>query len=117
LMGVTTATVVGAMTLLVAAGVLPVDVPAYELEVTPPGREFEKTTADMESLTMVSAKTGGQLLPLWREDELQKLIPNQSILVLVSPPPEELWTKPIALVLVVLLATVEWLLRKAAGLI
>ncbi len=114
--GIVTATTVGKFTLSIPAGTLPVDVAAYDLEITAPGREFERSTADIEGLTMVSVKTTGSLLPLYRGEELLKLIPDRSIPSLLSLS-EELWSKPIALLLIVVLATWEWLYRKRAGLI
>ncbi len=115
--GTTTATQVGDYTLSLAPGILSVsDVPSYELTVAPPQREFEKVGADMTSLGSLAAKTTGAVVPLNAAATLTKLIPDRSLPILVSNS-EELWYKPIALVLVVGLVTIEWLLRKSVGLI
>jgi hypothetical protein len=117
--GVTTATQVGDFQLQIQPGILPVQgdaISAYALTVEPPQREFEKITADFESLGTIAAKTSGAVLPINQSELLAKQVPDRSVPVLVSST-EELWYKPIALVLVVSLATLEWLLRKSAGLV
>lgn len=114
--GMTTASQVGDILLTIQPGILPVDVPPFEVSVEPPQREFEKIAADTESLTTLATKTTGAVIPLYRSAELAKQVPDRSIPLLDSIP-EELWYKPIALLLVVTLATIEWLLRKSAGLI
>ncbi len=114
--GMTTASQVGELTLAVEPGLLPVEIPAIEMSVEPPQREFEASTADVESLGTLAGKTTGQVIPVYRAGELTKLVPDRSLPTLMSLS-EDLWFKPIALVLVVGLATLEWLLRKRAGLI
>ncbi|MGN6368802.1 MAG: hypothetical protein ACTHN5_11120 [Phycisphaerae bacterium] len=116
--GVTTAAQVGDFTIEAKPGVLPADSGAGKSTVTvePPQREFEKIAADVESLGTLAAKTTGRVVALPQAEELAKEVPDRSVPVLISNT-EELWYKPIALVLVVGLATVEWLLRKSAGLV
>jgi uncharacterized membrane protein len=114
--GSTTATQIGDFTLKVGAGILPIDLPTYTVTVEPPQREFETIVADVESMNTLAAKTTGAVLPLYKAEELAKQVPDRSLPTLVTNS-EELWYKPIALLLVVGLATAEWLLRKRAGLI
>ena len=116
--GVTTAAQVGEFTLQVKPGFLPGDsgVSKSMVTVEPPQREFEKIGADFASLSTIAAKSSGRVVALPHEEELAKEVPDRSVPVLVSNT-EELWYKPIALVLVITLATVEWLLRKSAGLV
>ena len=116
--GVTTAAQVGDFTLQVKPGVLPGDSGVSNATVTvePPQREFERIAADVQSLGTIAAKTSGSVVPLMHAEELANDIPDRSVPVLISNT-EELWYKPIALVLVVALATIEWLLRKSAGLV
>ncbi|HUO10654.1 MAG TPA: hypothetical protein VM008_20300 [Phycisphaerae bacterium] len=117
--GVTTATEVGDFKLKIQPGVLPAvegSTTEYAVTVEPPQREFEKLTADMESLGMLASKTTGAVVPIVNMEGLPKMIPDRSVPVLVSST-EELWYKPITLLLVVGLATLEWLLRKSAGLV
>ena len=99
-----------------AGGGLPVPVLPVTLNVTPPGREFERITTDLESLTTLATRTTGAVLPLPQADDLSKRIPDRSLPVLTQRS-EELWVKPIALAMVLLLLTIEWLIRKSAGLI
>jgi len=74
-------------------------------------------TADVTSLASLTRRTGGRVVPAYDSNaEEFKKIPDRSLPVLKTQP-EELWNKPFALVLVVLIATGEWLLRKSAGLI
>ena len=112
----TTATEIGPITASVAPGVLPVELPPYELTVEPPQREFQNVTTDIESLDTLADKTTGAVVPLYHAEQLTKDIPDRS-LASVRSDSEELWYKPIALILIVGLATLEWLLRKRAGLI
>ncbi len=116
--GVTTAAQVGDFTLQVKPGVLPEGNGVSQATVTvePPQREFEKIAADIQSLSTLATKTSGSVIPLVHAEELANDIPDRSVPVLISNT-EELWYKPIALVLVVGLATLEWLLRKSAGLV
>lgn len=116
LAGITTAGQLGEMVLSVSPGDAPVDVQPLEVVVTPPEREFEKTAADIESLTTVSVRTTGQVLPLYRHEEAAKLVPDRSLPITIRLS-EELWYKPIALLLLIGLLTAEWLIRKSAGLI
>ncbi|HVX83858.1 MAG TPA: hypothetical protein VH253_03500 [Phycisphaerae bacterium] len=116
LQGMITASQVGDVLLTVQPGILPIDVPPFEVSVEPPQREFEKIATDVDSLTTLATKTGGAVVPIYKSEELARQIPDRSIPLILSDF-EELWYKPIALVLVVALATIEWLLRKSAGLI
>lgn len=114
--GMTTATQIGEMTLRIEPGVLPTTVENLQILIERPGREMQTTTADLDSLETLATRTTGEVLPPYRADQLSKLIPDRGLPTIHSLS-EELWDKPIALVLVVGLATIEWLLRKRAGLI
>lgn len=67
----------------------------------------------MESL---ARKTSGGVYAPNHFDEIFRQIPDRSLPILDTQS-EELWNKPLALVLVLLIATAEWLVRKSAGLI
>ena len=114
--GSATAMQLGEFKLAVKPGSLPVEIATVELAVGQPQREFESTTADMTSLRSIASRTGGAVISPVDSADVLKQIPDRSIPVL-STQSEELWSKPIALILVVLLATIEWLIRKSAGLI
>ena len=117
--GTLTAAQVGDFQLVIQPGVLPSgsgEVPAVAVTVGPPQREFQNIGTDTVSMVTLAAKTAGAVIPLNDAAELAKKIPDRSVPILIANS-EELWYKPIALALVVTLATIEWLLRKSAGLI
>jgi uncharacterized membrane protein len=117
--GSLTATQVGDYQLLIPPGVLPSEageVPPVGVVVERPQREFQNIGTDEVSLATLANKTTGAVIPLDDASQLAKKIPDRSMPVLISTS-EELWYKPFALALVVALATIEWLLRKSAGLI
>ncbi|HEY4330308.1 MAG TPA: hypothetical protein VGN88_11275, partial [Phycisphaerae bacterium] len=116
LTGSGTASQLGDFTLQVKPGALPLEVPAVEFEVNQPQREFETVTSDVQSLRSITKKTGGMVVEPYRAEEIKKEIPDRAMSILHTDS-EELWNKPFALILVVLLATGEWLVRKRAGLI
>ena len=97
-------------------GTLPIDVPPIDLTVSPPSREQSTTAADFDALNSLVAPTKGRLIPLPTAADLAKFVADRSVQSSVTEA-EDLWNKPIALVLVVLLLTIEWLIRKSAGLI
>jgi hypothetical protein len=114
--GAVTAARVGEYTLVVQPGTLPVDLPPVDLVVEPPQREFENVTTDLASLRSIATKTTGAVVAPYATADLTRQIPDRSTPILMGQS-EELWNKPFALLLVVLLATIEWLIRKSAGLI
>src|SRR5205814_1479118 len=112
LTGSATAGQLGEFSLQVKPGVLPIEVPAAMVTVEQPQREFETVTADVASLQSLAKKTGGGVYMPHRFEEIGKVIPDRSLQIL-NTQSEELWNKPIALVLVLLIATGEWLVRKS----
>ena len=98
------------------AGELPKSVPAIHLTASLPNREFANPTADPQGLARLVAGTGGKLLPLPQASQLAHLVPDRSVETLLTQA-RQMWNKPIALLLVVLLLTVEWVLRKRSGLV
>lgn len=113
--GVMTPTLVGDLTLQLAPG-LPVEVAPMTIAVGRPRREVANLIIDRTTLNLLAERTEGKVLPLTSAGQLATLISDRSQVTLVSLS-EELWNKWIALVLVVGLLTVEWLIRKSAGLI
>jgi uncharacterized membrane protein len=114
--GLATAGRVGTLTLTVAPGVLPIDVPAVRVQVQPPQREFASTTADYAALETIAARTEGRIVALPDLGQLGTLVSDKSQLTLLSRS-EALWNKPIVLFIAIALLTIEWLVRKRAGLI
>lgn len=114
--GSATADRLGEFSLVIRPGLLPVEIPPMQLVVEQPQLEFETVTTDIPALKSLAAKTSGAVVPPYQTSELPRQIPDRSLPTLIGQS-EELWNKPIALILVVLLATIEWLIRKNAGLI
>ncbi|MGC8623703.1 MAG: hypothetical protein ACP5VQ_00360 [Phycisphaerae bacterium] len=107
---------VGHYTLTAKPGILPGAVKPVEMDVTASMREFTILTADPAALARLVADTGGAVVPLAGQSALARLIPDRSVEVAVRQS-RQLWNKPWALALLILLLTVEWILRKRAGLI
>ncbi len=114
--GVMTATHIGKMRMQLTPGLLPVEVKPLEVEVVGPQREYANSTVDMTALRVLAERTEGKVVSVEKAGDLANLIVDKSQLTL-NPVGEELWNKPIALILVVALVAAEWLLRKSAGLI
>ncbi len=86
------------------------------VRVVPPNLEFNNPRVDMAALCRLARATGGSVLPLPQAARLAGLIPDRSVQT-ISRQSRQIWNKPIALALLVILLTVEWVLRKRAGLI
>lgn len=113
--GLLTPTSVGTLSLQLPTS-LPVDTTPLKITVDPPRREFANITADIPALTQLAQRTEGQLITPNNVTELATLIADRSQITITSLS-EELWNKWPALALVVVLLTIEWLIRKSSGLI
>ena len=114
--GEVTPWVVGHYTLAAKPGVLPAVVKPVEMDVAASMREFSTLTSDPAALSRMVVGTGGAVVPLAGQQALAQLIPDRSVEVAIRQS-RQLWNKPWALALLILLLTVEWILRKRAGLI
>ena len=114
--GEVTPWVVGHYTLAAKPGVLPAVVKPVEMDVAASMREFGTLTCDPAALSRMVNGTGGAVVPLAGQHALAELIPDRSVEVAIRQS-RQLWNKPWALALLILLLTVEWILRKRAGLI
>ncbi len=114
--GTFTGNQIGSFQAQVKPGALPIDVPPIDLVVSPPSREQSTTAADMDALNSLVIPTKGKIVPLPHAADLATLIADRSVQT-SNPLFEDLWNKPIALLLVVVLLTIEWLIRKSSGLI
>ena len=97
-------------------GVLPAAVKPVKIDVAVSGREFATLTSDPAALARLVAGTGGAVVPLAGQKALAQLIPDRSVEVAIRQS-RQLWNKPWALALLIVLLTIEWILRKLAGLI
>jgi hypothetical protein len=67
---------------------------------------------DAESLRAASALTSGAFLPIDQFDQLASVLPRPRGVPIETLPPEPLWNRWPVLVLLLVLLTVEWLLRQ-----
>jgi hypothetical protein len=89
---------------------------AAEALVTLPDDELRTPETDHALLTRLSAETGGSTLALDELDSLPERIPNRKVRAL-NERTESLWDTPLALLVVVFLATLEWVGRRVIRLI
>ena len=82
------------------------------VEVLAPDDELRQTLPDHERLAALATATGGQVVPLDQLTMLESLVPNRARKT-PDDQREPLWNSYLALALVVLLLTVEWVIRKA----
>ena len=114
--GEVTPWVVGRYTLAAKPGVLPGAVKPVEMDVAASMREFATLTADPAALARLVAGTGGAVIAPTHQRALAQLIPDRSVEAVIRQS-RQIWNKPWALALLIGLLTVEWILRKRAGLI
>jgi hypothetical protein len=83
-----------------------------DVEVALPDDELRRPETDHALLTRLSNQTGGEVLPAERVQDLPGLLPNREVHIAGTPDVETLWDRPVFLVLLVLLLTVEWIGRR-----
>ncbi len=87
------------------------------MQIIIPRLELADATVDRSTLSQITSQTGGASLAL---EEARAKLPEliQSAARTLAPPDDHpLWDKPIALVIFVLLLTMEWVLRKVFGMV
>lgn len=82
------------------------------VEVWRPDDEMRQPQADHAALARLSEQTQGKSLSVSQLDTLPSLLPNRRIRITGEPDVRTLWDTPLALVLVVLLLTLEWVGRR-----
>jgi hypothetical protein len=87
-----------------------------DVEVTLPDDELRRPETDHPALVRLSQETGGVVLKSAALSGLPEHLPNRSRRLL-NEVAEPLWDTPLALLLVVLLATFEWVGRRVIRLI
>jgi len=83
-----------------------------EFEVTLPDDELRQPETDHPLLANLSKETGGAAMSLSDWSALPGLLPKREVHIALAPDEESLWDKPIMLILVLLLATAEWIGRR-----
>lgn len=85
------------------------------VEVFSPDDELQKPQADHDLLRDLAESTGGRVL---KPDELHLLstLPNRAVRT-INPLTEPIWDSPLALIMALLLLTLEWIGRKVLRLV
>jgi hypothetical protein len=87
--------------------------PSAEAIVELPPGELDKLRMDYQEMTKAAVVTNGEFFTLANADKVLEVIPQGGRTLFVSPvPPTLLWNQWWVLVLIVLLITSEWVLRK-----
>jgi len=86
--------------------------PSARFEVIAPDDEMRNPQADHAALAALAAATGGRVLGPEDLGELPGLLPNRRIIIPQPPETATLWDTPLALLLVLSLATLEWVGRR-----
>lgn len=97
-------------------GQLPLDSPSLLLSAQTPQTEFVNPRADIPAMAHWAATAEGKMLRPAMFNQAGAYIPDRSVENLLVHS-HQIWNKPWALALLIILLTVEWLLRKRAGLI
>jgi hypothetical protein len=85
-------------------------------EVLAPDDELRRPETDHALLANLAASTEGRVLLPAALDELPRLLPNRAVRT-INPLTEPIWDTPLALGLVLILLTAEWIGRKALRLV
>ena len=88
------------------------DVPiSAAITVLSPDDELRQTATDHPRLTALATDTGGKVVALDKLDELASVVPHRAKRT-PTDVRESLWDSPLALGLLMLLLTLEWVGRK-----
>lgn len=98
----------------VAGGIDPIDLP---IEVSVPRLELSEPQVDRTALARLASETLGQVVPYDQAaSALPRLLPSAARVIPIDTS-EPLWDAPLAMLLFVLLITVEWVMRKVYGML
>lgn len=92
------------------------EAPFAAFRVARPDLEFRRPEADHDVLALMAETTGGQLIPLDQLSAGLAVIPDESVRI-PDDVVEPLWDSKLVVILFVCLITLEWVLRKAYGLL
>lgn len=87
------------------------------IEVRLPDDELRRPEADHALLTSLAAATGGRAFDIDDLGELPPLLPSRDVIISGAPDVETLWDKPLALALLLILLTAEWIGRRLLRLV
>lgn len=83
-----------------------------KVEVWQPDDEMRRPQANHALLAALSSATKGQVLRTDELGQLPRLLPNRRLMLTGEPEVHTLWDTPLALMVVVLLLTAEWIGRR-----
>ncbi|MBC7834492.1 MAG: hypothetical protein H7Y88_05250 [Phycisphaerales bacterium] len=89
---------------------------AAEIEIWLPDDELLRPDTDHAMLAELSRATEGAVLAPDALASVRELLPNRRVRLIGTPEEETLWDTPLALILVVLLLTFEWVVRRVVRL-
>jgi hypothetical protein len=97
----------------IADGPLPPDRrPTADVEVFLADDELRRPESDHAMLAALAKETGGGVLRAEDLKNLDELLPRRALRVALAPDEHALWDTPLALILILLLASVEWIGRR-----
>lgn len=83
-----------------------------EIEVRSPDDELRRPESDHPLLARLAAETGGAALNPSDLSKLPELLPRREVHVALTPDEHTLWDRPLSLLLLALLFTLEWVGRR-----
>jgi hypothetical protein len=101
----------------VAVPTLPGRAPAVDFEVTAPPGEFRRVETDAAELRRAAERTKGRFYTFETAGRLTGDLPPGRQVPIESLPPKPLWNRWPVLLTFLLLLAVEWILRKAGGMV
>lgn len=88
-----------------------------EIEVLADSDELRDPLADHDRLIALAERTGGRVLTIDTLGELPEVLPRREVVIAGQPQIEPFWDRPIVLVLLLVLLTLEWVGRRLIRLI
>lgn len=86
------------------------------VEVISPNDELRALQTDHEVLASLASDTGGTVLSPDSFDRLPSLLPNRRVITPLAPETRTLWDHPAPLAILLLLSSVEWIIRRRSRL-
>ena len=86
------------------------------VDVFAPDDELREPRPDHQRLARLASQTGGAVVPVDQLDRLPQLVPNRDRRI-PNDVSEPLWDSPLVLIVVLVLLTTEWVLRKLIRLV
>lgn len=94
------------------AGIAATETLRAEAEVWLPEDELRHPETNHALLAKLANASGGKMLTAGELNELGTLLPNRRLRLAGEPDVETLWDTPLALMLIMMLLTVEWVVRR-----